>query len=752
MGPSDRWRGWWASLALCAVVGSACPADTTPTPPAGELNRAIERGRAFLVSRLSDQGPGLDEPAPSTPRYGSATALSAYALLSAGAEPNVTLELRSALDWLIGAELSGTLPIAWRTLALSQVGYPAARQRLKADTAWLIRSAGSEGTYSAAGPGDPNVYDNDHTQLAAWALHEAGQAGIEIPQAYWQRMERHWLNEQQLDGGWGYRLLPGTLQARTYGSITASGLATLYICQQHLHADQYIRCRSADDPEPIRRAHHWLDEQFTVEGNPGKGIEWRTRWLHAVGRVAAASGRRRIGGRDWYAQGARALLDRQNPDGSWGYGDRVVETSFAMLFLTRGRSPLILSKLRWPGKWNARPRDAANWASWMSRALERPLGWQVVDVSAPVSDWLEAPLLYLSGAGPIHLSEATGEKLRRYVHRGGLIVSESACNNGDFTLDIRKLTARLFPNARSIRLPADHPLHQIMFPRRQDPGLVAMTNGVRLLAVHAPRELSLDLQLGPGPTRRAGFEVLGNLAMFAVDKTPLPPRGQTTWPAPPQRPPPTTLRIARVKYPGNWNPEPAGWQRLTILAARRLGIGLDVAEVELAQLDPADRRLAVMTGTAPPAWTDRQQADLRRFLRGGGRLIVDAAGGSEAFAQWMTRRLPPLLGAPLAQVLPVSHPLYTQGKVTVDRVGYRRQLAIALGPDRRRPRLLGAAGPGGGLGLILSREDLTAGIAGIRQHGIAGYDIPSAERVMLAALLYAHRTEYVDTRIVPAGQ
>ncbi len=79
--------------------------------------------------------------------------------------------------------------------------------------------------------------------------------------------------------------------------------------------------------------------------------------LWSVERVAMAYGLDTIGDVDWYEWGAAHLIPSQNADGSWtdtSYGP-VVNTSFAMLFLTKSNSVRDLSnkikgKVRDPGK------------------------------------------------------------------------------------------------------------------------------------------------------------------------------------------------------------------------------------------------------------------------------------------------------------------------------------------------------------------------------------------------------------------
>ena len=83
--------------------------------------------------------------------------------------------------------------------------------------------------------------------------------------------------------------------------------------------------------------------------------------------------RRFIGGHDWYREGADFLVRQQAASIGEGYwigpghaeNDPVIATSLAMLFLSKGRRPVVMAKLRHgPGEdWN---RTATTWPTWWS--------------------------------------------------------------------------------------------------------------------------------------------------------------------------------------------------------------------------------------------------------------------------------------------------------------------------------------------------------------------------------------------------
>jgi len=723
-----------AGLALCTAA-FAGPAETST-----RVDRSVAAAKAFLLSRIDEKGLAAGEAPPNDVRFGGKTALCAQALLTAGVKPDESPALKRALRWLAGAKLTGTYAVAMRTVAWSLLRDPAAMAPLRQDTKWLVAAMNDKGgyTYSSANGQATEAQDNSNAQLALLGVWAGARRGVEVPLAFWRRAERHWLDSQQFDGGWGYRVDPRTLRCRTYGSMTAAGLASLYICFDSLRHEQFVRCAAAGNTEAIDKALAWLGEQFVADENPRKGPEWYYYWLHCVSRVGRASGHKYFARHDWHAEGRRALLSRQDPDGAWGYGDRVVETSFALIFLARGRGPVLVNKLRYGGKWNARPRDAANLSRWISREFERPVGWQIVHLDSPLADWHEAPILYLSGAGPVEMTADALGRLRTFVLRGGTILSEAACNNGDFSLDMGKVYRRLFPEYPLIRLPAEHPVYTAYFQPETDAGLSGVTNGVRLLALHAPRELSLALQRGARQTSLPTYQLLANVFLYATDRGELPPRGTTHWPEAGDGEVRATVRVARLKHNGNCDPEPRAWRRLAIRTANRHRVTLDVTEpMHMTKLDATQWPLAHMTGTDPFELSAAEAKALKDYFNAGGILLVDAAGGSRIFNETVERLIYPLAGQARARELAQGHPIYTRGPYDLTKASYRREYALTLAEaDRTRPRLRTIL-RGGRPVLLHSREDVTTGLLGIPVYKLKGYSRVTAEQLMTNLVFYA---------------
>ncbi len=738
----------WLAAATCAVTAvlvagtpPARSADADLTDGQPRVERAAAAAIRYLISQIGPDGRCKTEFDEQSVHYGGKTALCAYALLAAGVDRERE-PLRSSIEWLVKAKLRGTYAVAMRACALALLRGKKPHPQLLKDAAWL-QSASRDGsyTYTSQAEGPTGRYDNSNSQIAVLGVAAAAQRGVEVPREYWRRVERHWKSQQQVDGGWGYTMRGGLRKTRTYGSMTAAGLATMYVCFDILHRDRYIR-PTAPPYKPIADGLKWMDEHYAADHNPRKGVNYYYYWLFCLARAGLASGHKHFASHDWYAECLSEVLERQNSDGSWANGGRAAQTAFALLFLSQGNRPVLINKLRYKGKWNVRPRDMAGFARYIDYTFERPVSWQAVDLRSAVRQWHDAPILYISGAGRLQLTDEQIAKLRTFATQGGLIVSEAAGNSGSFTLDMHETYKRMFPSLRLRRLPENHPVYTCYFAPKSVTGLWGVSNGVRLLAVHAPRELSLGLQSGPTRAHRGVFELLANIYILSTDKGTLRPRGSSPWPKPKRFTPKATIRVARIKYAGNYDPEPMAWRRLAVIVGNRYSVKLEVTPpMSMTDLDAAEHPVAAMTGTDEFELTALEAAALKEYLSAGGTLIIDAAGGSKAFADAVAKQIVPLV--PGGRRGTLASKIAYGGPTKIDRVYYRRQFAMVLGGAKKDHRLRCVLVAGDRLtgreraAVIYSREDLTTGLLGYPSYAIRGYRPDSAVAIMTNLLWYA---------------
>ncbi len=741
-----RCAGWLGVLLAVSAVTAA--RGESPSPE--RVDAAAGRAVAFLRKQLHpESGRCVHEYDGNNVRFGGRTGLIAYTLASAGLDPRKDARLQAALRWLQDAKLTGTYAVATRAMALSAVREtPERLSTMRADAKWLVNAAGSDGRYTYTPiEKTSETYDNSNAQFAALALDALARRGVEVPPAYWQTTRRWWRSQQQVDGGWGYRIPRGMMRVRSYGSMSAAGLATLLTCDARVASDDVVRCRASRAGEPVRDALGWLAKNYTVRRNPGKGVEWYYYWLFSLQRVGLTGGRKLLGGHDWQDDGTRELLRRQRSDGSWGLGTRIEETCFALLFLAKGRRPIVVNKLEFTGRWNTRPRDAANLTDWLSRRFETPMNWQIVSLDANDADWRSSPVLYLSGAGPVALGDKDIARLRRYALRGGLILSEAACNNGDFTLDMQKFYRRMFPDRPLRRIEKDSLLRTIQYKLPEFSGLV-VHNGVRPLAVHCPRQISLDLHLSREDEGARSFQIPANVLLTATDRSPSDAPQTRPWPAEiALETPRATLRVATVKHAANWNPEPLAMRRLASELAGKHRIAMKLnAGVTIEKLTPAAHPIAMMTGTGAMKLSADQKAAIKKYVTTGGTLVIDAAGGDDAFAQAVRKEILPLLPSAWQSTLTLEHDVYAKGPATIKRVRYRPDTARKRGEDATRPAVIGVE-TGGRVAIFFSPHDWTAAMLGAGSAGIDGYTPDSARAILANILHYAAQAEIASATI-----
>lgn len=460
-----------ATFILAMLTAVAAPAATgAQSIDQAKLNTAVDRGVEYLLSRIQPEGPVTEDMThPESLHYGGKTALVAYALLASGVDPS-NERLARAIKWLSKAKLNSTYAIALRACMYSMLTDPQTLGPLKADVDWLMKASGGDAAYTYisqdSNKSDPE-YDNSNSQMAVLGVWMASQRGIEVPASYWKSVEQHWLNQQQPDGGFGYTALALPARTKTYGSMTAAGLASLYICFDELRRNDYARCTGNTEYRPITDAMEWMSRNFSLNNPSSNG--WNHYWMFCVERVGLAGGHKFIGKHDWFTDCVKELLETQLPDGNWGYENAYPETAFSLMFLAKGRNPILFNKLQYEGRWNSRPRDIANLTRWLGHTFERTLNWQIVEIDRPMRQWQDAPILYISGSSAAKFTDEQVQSLRDFVLQGGTILSEAACNNAEFSRSMRQLYKRMFPPVPAAGPGQEAPaLHHAL--RRQRPG------------------------------------------------------------------------------------------------------------------------------------------------------------------------------------------------------------------------------------------------------------------------------------------
>ena len=748
------WFAWaWAIVGMLATTSNALAA--TPA----EVELAIKKGVQFLYSVQSEEGnwdfilkPDANGKFPADVKQsGGPTALAVYALLTAGENPKDP-RIVKAYDFLKKTQSAGTYAIGFRANAFALFPMTDELKRLIAgDAAWIknairlgkdVKIRGFYGYGSSPKTGS----DRSTSQVAVLGAWGCAQIGDSFGDDFWKIIETAWKKAQLEDGGWNYS--DGYNPQSTIG-MTASGVATLFITQEILHRNDFSECRGSVNDINIEKGLKYLGEHFDTTFTA-----WPYYTLFAIERCGAASGYKAFGTNDWFNVGADWLVKQQNKEtGSWE-ADNNPSTSFALLFLARGRSPVAVIKLAYTtadvgeggnvasptgANWDQRPREVSNVCRWVAHAQERALNFQVASIDAPVESLQDAPVLYISGNQPLKFSEEKTAKLKKFIEEGGLIIGNADCSNKQFADSFKKLGQKMFPTYEFRVVPTDHPMFY-PFPAsgwKVPPNLMGLSNGSRELMLLFPTgDPAKYWQLHQLGGHEEMHQVMADILGYAADKEGLRHKGEThlvvkdaTIAA--ER----TMKVARLQYAGNWDPEPGSWRRMASILHNEQKIDMTADSVQLGEgkLDNTFV-LAHLTGTAAYKLTDKAKAELKQYVESGGTLLVDACGGESEFATDFETQLTAIFGVnkDALALIPLEHKLYATefpGELKIATVEYRPFARKALGTGLKTPRLRGIEVKGR-TAVFFSREDLSTGMVGEPIGGVLGYSPASATAIV----------------------
>jgi hypothetical protein len=207
-------------LFLCLTIPSSVLAQDVQRVTSQQVEAAVGKGVVFLRSKQGSNGAW----AQSGP-LGGTTALCTLALLHAGVPADDPVIQRS-LNYLKTVPVERTYVVALLCQVYTATGSKQYTRPLAGATKWLSEAQNLNGmwTYTKA---KGNAGDNSNTQFALLGLHEAHQAKIPVSGRVWIRSRDHFRNSQNSDGGWGYY---GRKDQPSYGSMTAAGVASMFIC------------------------------------------------------------------------------------------------------------------------------------------------------------------------------------------------------------------------------------------------------------------------------------------------------------------------------------------------------------------------------------------------------------------------------------------------------------------------------------------------------------------------------------------
>ncbi len=729
------------------------------------IDDAIVRGKAFVYSQMNADGNWeliaqpkdvFEPPGVTGPHWGGRTCIALWTLLSLG-ESSSDPKLKRAIEFVKGQfPLTSGYTWAFRAevLAILPDGPQIRTQRAQAAKLFLGAMRAMEphrGLFHYSMDGSVPGSDLSVSQLAMLAMWNLQESGEEVPTRFWTEANRAWRASQFPDGSWAYSSAAPRNDADKQATIgmTAAGVATLFLLQDFIPTD-------GKTDAAIESGITWITQHFDSTFNVQReGNRFTPYTLFTISRVGVASGRRYFGDIDWFDRGAAWALSNQRPDGSWNnpdsnfFFDPLSDACLVMLFLDYGRAPVVVTKLRFKSldnakpveaRWNVRPRDVMTATRWMGRQAERRLNFRIASLDRSLSELLESPVLYLSSDAPFDFSPEDVVKLRAYAESGGMIVVNVERKNRRVETATRTLATKLFPDREPRALPASSSIftrQQFLASKwKRKPVVYGVTNGTREMMLILSDDPAADWTRRS--TRTESLELFANAIQYATASTYATGAGQT-WAIVRDTGKPASqrmLKLARIRYAGNWDPEPGGFRRLADALHNAGTLELSISEIKLAANSLEGFGVAHLTGTDQLKLSAPEKLELKRFIVGGGLLIVDAAGGSAEFAisvEQLLRELNPDDAAAEATI--ASDPAFAPDR-PLPKPLYREFARTTLSGDFDQPRLQ-TWKLSGRPAVIYSREDLTVGLVGMPIDGIIGYEPAAASEIMTRLLLGA---------------
>lgn len=759
------------------VVLAVLPLFVAPPARAAEplvekVRTSLTRGTDFLKGKQVNRGGGTwnwEDGTISLLQEGGMSCLTMLALLTAGV-PTDDAVVQRGLPYIRSLEPKYTYVVGLQTMVLAEARDVKDQFKIQRNVDWLVNSAVTTGGklgqggklggwgYEASNRGSA---DNSNTQYALLGLWAGRQAEASIDRKVWEAIQAYYSTTQTKPvgapgkdvAGWQYP--SGNTNGKGTLTMTAAGVCGLHIAAQELSDDKQgldvatgvaANCGVYPESDAIARGMRWLAQEFRFSNPPHTFYN-----VYGIERVGRLTGQRFIGDHDWYREGCELLTgvvpDRagiaQKPAGEWQIKDNLdqfelISTSFAVLFLAKGRTPILLSKLAWDGPgerpgtgtgWNRKHNDARHLVEYASREIFKvpgtarpmPLAWQLFDArqadlstepkfNEELSTLLQSPVLYITGHEAPVLTPAQKRLLRRYVDEGGFVLAEACCGSPAFAEGFKKLLADKDVFGEEAVLEPLPPTHAIwsahalvpagLFqgdPVPADKKILSLERGCKTVLVFSPQPLAgyweetrfapkVGEAVGDRDRARQAYRLAGNVIAYATGFEPPKPRLDRPKIIDPKDDVAKGaaryhIELGQIRHDGgDWQPAKNALRALAANARDKYLIDVSLVKAEVRLTKPKDvfkSKFLYMHGKAAFTIDEAEAANTRAHLEVGGTLFADACCGSAGFDTAFRDFMAKLYPDRKLELIPAEDFLYSEklnGEV-IGRVRCRREKA-----------------------------------------------------------------------------
>lgn len=803
-------------VAGCLVFGAllmSVPSTRAAEPLADKVRMSIDRGIGYLKKTQEPRGGqhNWENTGLSIAWPGGSSCLATLAMLTCGVKPDDTA-IKQVLPYIRSMKPSQTYVIALQTMVLAEIGEARDKDIIQRNVDTLMAGryyAGNKLRGWSYGKDKAVTADNSNSQYALLGLFAGRQAGIKIAQKDWEEIQQFYIDTQiELGntGGWAYR---PDMKGTPSHTMTLAGLAGLYITglEQNIGKQQLDEvtgipkrpelCGKYDENKAVSLGINWLAKHFSFNSKFESKADFSFYNIYGIERVGRLSGQRFIGEHDWYREGCEILCGirksglNQQDDGSWRNGTGVdsmpvLATSFALLFLSKGRTPILISKLAFDGfdgmkktanDWNRKHHDARHLAEYASAALfkKQPLAWQIFDprlsdittdaqLKEELSNLLQAPILYMNGHVAPDLSPRQIELLRRYVDEGGFIFAEACCGSEEFIVGFRALMDKVFKKESPlVPMRADHPVWTSHIPldptefmkgRKPEHHVQCIERGCKTVVVFTPQPLAgfweesrfmPEGNLPPQTRGETAYRFAGNVIAYATGLEMPKPRLSKVVIADRADEKGVTrhmLKLAQIRHDGDWHPAPQAMRNLAthLREQFKFDVALTKEEIRPGDTNLMQYKFMYMHGRREFTMDEEELKNIRANLRTGGLLFADACCGAKEFDRGFREFAKKLYPDRKLEPIKTDDYLFSEelnGRAITSVKGRREQVEgkATLEYEDMQPEFEGIK-VGNRWVVIYSKYDIGCALEKAKSSACRGYDHESAKLLAAAAVLY----------------
>ena len=423
--------------------------------------------------------------------------------------------------------------------------------------------------------------------------------------------------------------------------------------------------------------------------------------------------------------------------------------------------PVLLTKIRSPDAedWTRTPNDVKGLLEWISQQMNVHFSSNVKTFSQISTDPAQNPILYRSGYKPFTLTDKEIAILRDYVANGGTIVFNSLVGNPDAYKSALQAAHEILPERSVYRLRMDHPvfhsfyeIDKVGFRDRLVRDGLATDPHPYLEGVDIDNRTAIfisrwDFSLGweanqheswgysDADARKLGANIVSYVtAMRDAGRS----VGKSVELVNADKQTAGKFRVGQLIHDGPWKTRSAAFPMLLnqFHAATGTPVSFELRDVSLDDTGIFEMPFLFVTGTTDFTLTEKERANLRRFLMNGGVLFAEAAEGRQSFDLAFREEMAKVLPGHSLEALPANHAIFKQPE-TIGLVKARPALAARSGNQIEMAPEMYGMDINGSLAVIYSPHDLSSGWERAIAPYALGYEASDATAIGVNVLYYA---------------